>query len=113
MADETIALLVPRGGGVYCDATVGGGGHAARILEASRPDGRLVGIDRDPSALDAARARLAAYADRITLVHGDFSEAPAILDALHVVPVDGFVLDLGTSSPQLDRPERGFSFRAE
>jgi len=113
MADQVVRLLAPRAGGVYCDATVGGGGHAERILEASHPDGRLVGIDRDSAALQAARGRLLPYGDRVTLIHGDFSEAPAILRALGVIPVDGFVLDLGVSSPQLDRPERGFSFRSE
>jgi 16S rRNA (cytosine1402-N4)-methyltransferase len=113
MAEEVLALLEPRAGGVYCDATVGAAGHAVSILDATHPDGRLVGIDRDPSALEAARARLAPFGDRVTLVHGDFAEAPSILQALGVVPIDGFVLDLGVSSPQLDRPERGFSFRAE
>ena len=113
MAEEALTLLAPQPGGVYCDATVGGGGHARRILEASRPDGRLIGLDRDPTALEAARDHLSGYGERVTLVHGDFSEAPAILSALGAVPVDGFLLDLGLSSPQLDRPERGFSFRAE
>ena len=111
MPDETLALLAPRPGGVYCDATVGGGGHAARILAASAPDGRLIGIDRDPAALAAAGARLAEFGDRVTLVHGAFDEAGAILTRLSAAPIDGFVLDLGVSSPQLDRAERGFSFR--
>ena len=109
MADEVVRFLAPRAGGVYCDATLGGGGHASRILSAEKT--RLVGIDRDPTAIEAARARLGEFGDRVTLVHGDFSEAPTLLRALGVVPVDGFVLDLGVSSPQLDRPERGFSFR--
>jgi 16S rRNA (cytosine1402-N4)-methyltransferase len=111
MASEALALLAPRAGGVYCDATLGGGGHAARILEACQPDGRLVGIDRDPDALAAARDRLAPFGDRVTLVHGRFSEAPEILARLGATPIDGFLLDLGVSSPQLDRAERGFSFR--
>jgi 16S rRNA (cytosine1402-N4)-methyltransferase len=110
MAVEVARWLAPRAGGIYCDATVGGGGHAARILGIAET--RLVGIDRDPAALDAARARLASFGDRVTLVHGDFSEAPAILRALGAEPIDGFVLDLGVSSPQLDQPARGFSFRA-
>ena len=67
---------------VYCDATLGGGGHAERILEASAPDGRLVGIDRDPAALAAARARLERFGDRVTLVHGTFGDARAILERL-------------------------------
>ena len=108
MADEVVRWLEPRAGGVYCDATLGGGGHTARILATPA---RVIGIDRDPNAIEAARARLAEFGDRVTLVHGDFSEAPSMLRALGAVPVDGFVLDLGVSSPQLDRPERGFSFR--
>ncbi|HEX6837609.1 MAG TPA: 16S rRNA (cytosine(1402)-N(4))-methyltransferase RsmH, partial [Polyangia bacterium] len=111
MPDETLRLLEPRAGGVYCDATLGGGGHAVRILRATAPDGRLIGIDRDPAALQAAGARLSPFGERVTLVHGAFGEARAILERLGVVPVDGFVLDLGVSSPQLDRGERGFSFR--
>lgn len=110
MPDETVALLQPRAGGVYCDATVGGGGHAERILAASAPDGRVIGIDRDPDALSAARARLQPFGQRVQLVHGTFGEAGAILRRLGAVPVDGFVLDLGVSSPQLDRADRGFSF---
>jgi 16S rRNA (cytosine1402-N4)-methyltransferase len=113
LADEAVRFLAPRAGEVYCDATLGGGGHAERILEASSPDGRLVGIDRDPSALDAARARLQRFGDRVTLVHGTFGEAREILQRLGVVPIDGFMLDVGVSSPQLDRAERGFSFQRE
>jgi 16S rRNA (cytosine1402-N4)-methyltransferase len=108
MAEEVVQWLSPRAGGVYCDATLGGGGHTARILATPA---RVIGIDRDPSAIEAARGRLAEFGERVTLVHGDFSEAPSMLRALGAVPVDGFVLDLGVSSPQLDRPERGFSFR--
>jgi 16S rRNA (cytosine1402-N4)-methyltransferase len=113
MPDETLALLAPRQGGVYCDATLGGGGHAERILRATAPDGRLVGIDRDPTALAAAGTRLSPFGQRVTLVHGTFGGARAILERLGVVPIDGFVLDLGVSSPQLDRGARGFSFRNE
>jgi 16S rRNA (cytosine1402-N4)-methyltransferase len=111
LPDEALHYLAPRPGGLYCDATVGGGGHAHRILEASSPDGRLVGIDRDPDALAAARARLAPFGERVTLVHGAFGDARSILERLGAVPVDGFLLDLGISSPQVDRAERGFSFR--
>ncbi len=113
LADETIQLLAPRAGGVYCDATLGGAGHARRILEASQPDGRLIGVDRDPTALDAARAALAPYGDRVTLVHGTFGELPSILGALGVGPLDGMLIDVGVSSPQLDVAERGFSFSKE
>jgi 16S rRNA (cytosine1402-N4)-methyltransferase len=110
LVDEVLALLAPRAGGVYCDGTVGGGGHAKKILEASAPDGRLVGVDRDPAALAAARAALLPFGDRVTLVHGTFGELPAILAALGTPPLDGLLVDLGASSHQFDRAERGFSF---
>ncbi len=111
LLDETLAWLAPRPGGSYCDATVGLGGHARGILERSAPDGRLVGLDRDPDALAAARTHLEPFGDRVTLVHARFSEARSVLERLGMIPVDGFLVDLGVSSPQLDRPERGFSFR--
>src|SRR5207249_4005167 len=110
LAEEAVRFLAPRPGGLYCDATVGGGGHAARVLAESGPDGRLVGIDRDPRALEAARARLAPFGDRVTLVHGAFGDAAEILASLGALPVDGFLLDLGISSHQVDEAERGFSF---
>ena len=117
LADEAIDALAPHAGGLYCDATLGGGGHAERILDRSSPDGRLVGVDRDPSALRAAGERLQRFGDRVTLVHGSFGELPAILKSLEeklgTLQVDGVVVDLGVSSPQLDRAERGFSFRQE
>jgi 16S rRNA (cytosine1402-N4)-methyltransferase len=113
LEEEVVHHLAPRPGGLYCDATVGGGGHARRILEASAPDGRLVGIDRDPDALAAARERLAPFGGRVTLVHGAFGDARQILSDLGAIPVDGFLLDLGISSPQVDRAERGFSFQRE
>ncbi len=113
LAEEAVSYLAPRPGGVYCDATLGGGGHALRVLEASAPDGRLVGIDRDPSALEAARARLEKFGERVTLVHGTFDRAGEILRGLGLEAIDGFVLDVGVSSPQLDHSERGFSFQRE
>jgi 16S rRNA (cytosine1402-N4)-methyltransferase len=110
LADEVIEWLGPRAGGVYCDGTLGAGGHAERILEASAPDGRLIGIDRDPVALETAKARLERFGDRVTVVHGAFADARELLTGLGVEAVDGFMLDLGVSSLQLDRGERGFSF---
>jgi 16S rRNA (cytosine1402-N4)-methyltransferase len=110
---EVLEFLQPLPGGVVCDGTVGGGGHAKLVLEASAPDGRLIGVDRDPAALEAARERLAPFGDRVTLVHGTFGELPSILQALHSVPVDGLLVDLGVSSPQFDNAERGFSFSKE
>src|SRR3954471_14437903 len=92
MPEETLALLRPRSGGVYCDATLGGGGHAERILQASAPAGRLIGIDRDPTALAAGRARREPYGERVSLVHGAFGDVRAILAELGVAAVDGFVV---------------------
>ena len=111
LLEEVLTWLAPKPAGLYCDATLGLGGHARWVLERSAPDGRLVGIDRDPAALEAARATLQPFGDRVTLVHARFSQAREVLERLGMVPVDGFLIDLGVSSPQLDRPERGFSFR--
>jgi 16S rRNA (cytosine1402-N4)-methyltransferase len=108
---EVLEWLAPRPGGRYCDATVGLGGHAREILRRSAPDGRLVGLDRDRDAIAAAGATLAEFGDRVTLVHTPFSQVRDVLTRVGAVPVDGFLVDLGVSSPQLDRPERGFSFR--
>ncbi len=113
MLAETLEALDPRAGRVYADATLGGGGHAEGILERSAPDGRLVGIDRDTEALEAAGRRLARFGARVTLVHGAFAELGRVLSGAGVPRVHGLVADLGVSSPQLDRAERGFSFRAE
>ena len=110
LADEVVQLLAPGPGRVYCDGTLGAGGHAERVLEAGAPDARLIGIDRDPAALAIARARLARFADRVTTVHATFGEVGRVLADLGLERVDGFVLDLGLSSIQLDEAERGFSF---
>ena len=111
LLDEAIDAIDPRAGGVYADATLGGGGHAEAILERSAPDGRLVGLDRDPRALTAARARLARFGDRATCVHAEFAELSEVLAELEIELVDGLIADVGVSSPQLDDPQRGFSFR--
>ncbi len=111
LLEETIDAIAPRSGGLYCDATLGGGGHSAAILERSAPDGRLIGVDRDPAALAAARERLAEHGDRVTFVHGAFGDLPQLLAELGVERVDGLVADVGVSSPQIDDPTRGFSFR--
>lgn len=110
---EVLELLAPRPGGIYLDGTVGGGGHARLILEASSPDGRLIGFDRDPAALAAAAAFLASFGERVTLCRGSFAEIDEQLAALGINQVDGILLDLGVSSHQLDTPERGFSFRED
>jgi len=111
MPDEVLRLLDPQPGKIYLDGTLGGGGHARLILEASSPDGRLVGMDRDPEALTAAGKLLEPYGERVTLVQANFSEMRQVLGQSGLAGVDGILLDLGVSSRQLDTPERGFSFR--
>ncbi len=103
LLESVVELLAVRPGGLYVDGTLGWGGHASAVLAAG---GRLVGTDRDPDALAAARARLG---PGVELHHARFSALPALLGGRRA---DGILLDLGVSSPQLDRPERGFSFRA-
>ena len=106
---EVLEYLAPRDHGVYVDGTLGGAGHAAALLKRA-PLASLIGIDRDPSALEAARLRLAPFGDRARLVHADYVDIPRVLADLEVPKVDGILLDLGVSSPQLDHAERGFSF---
>jgi 16S rRNA (cytosine1402-N4)-methyltransferase len=110
---ETLAGLNIRANGFYIDGTVGAGGHAAGILRASAPHGRLLGLDCDPSAIEVCRERLAPFGDRVTLVHANFAELQERVEALGWGRADGVLLDLGVSSMQLDRPERGFSFQQE
>jgi 16S rRNA (cytosine1402-N4)-methyltransferase len=112
MRDEVVRAIAPRAGGIYVDATLGGGGHSVAFLEAE-PKARIVAFDRDPVAIAAARERLAPVADRVTLVHAPFSSIPEELERLGIAGVDGLIADLGVSSPQLDDPERGMSFRHE
>jgi 16S rRNA (cytosine1402-N4)-methyltransferase len=107
---ETVDGVLPGPGKLFVDATLGGGGHSEALLEASAPDGRLIGIDRDPAALVAAGERLARFGDRVRLVHGTFGEMARVVRELGETAVDGIIADLGVSSPQLDRDERGFSF---
>lgn len=109
LLNETIALLDPKPGGVFLDATLGGGGHAAAILERTSPNGILVGIDRDPEAIEYASRRLARYGQRVKLVQGNFRDVGLILASVEVVELDGALFDLGVSSHQLES-ERGFSF---
>ncbi len=113
MPDEVLELLQPKSGGIYLDGTLGGAGHARLILERSNPDGRLVGLDRDPGALRKAAEVLAPFGDRVVLRHRNFSEAAEVLAELEIDGLDGMLLDLGVSSHQLDTAERGFSFRID
>lgn len=107
---EVLTLLAPRRGGLYADVTLGRGGHAEAILDASAPDGRLLGIDRDPTAIAASRERLARFGARVELHPCPLSALERVLAGRRL---DGLVADLGVSSPQLDDPSRGMSFRAE
>ena len=99
-------------GGRYVDGTLGAGGHARGIMEASAPDGQLLGLDVDPQALALARKNLAPYEQRIHLAQASYTSLSAQLAQLGWEAVDGILLDLGASSMQFDTPERGFSFHA-
>ena len=112
LPEEVIRFLDPTDGKTYLDGTLGGGGHASLILEQA-PGAFLVGIDRDKTALAAAGARLAIHGDHVRLLHGDFADIAGYLDALGIAELDGFILDLGVSSHQLDTRERGFSFQQD
>jgi 16S rRNA (cytosine1402-N4)-methyltransferase len=111
LVDDVIAYLSPRDGGVYIDGTAGGGGHLAAVL--AIPGTRAIGIDRDAMAREAASKRLESFGDRVRIVDGTFSEMPSIMTANAVAQVEGILLDIGVSSPQLDLAERGFSFMKE
>ena len=112
LLDECIQALKIKPDGIYVDGTLGGAGHSSQIA-ARLTTGRLIGIDRDPKALKAAGERLAPFGDRVTLVHSNFSRLDEVLDNLGIEGVDGILLDLGVSSPQLDEAERGFSYMAD
>ena len=105
LAEDVLTGLAPKPRGYYLDATVGGGGHSRLLLEAD-PTIRLVALDQDPMALEAARQNLQEFGDRVTFCHGNFADFTPTEPCF-----DGVLADLGVSSPQLDRPERGFSFR--
>ena len=112
LLDECIEGLNIRPDGIYVDGTLGGAGHSSQIA-ARLTSGRLIGIDRDPVALKAAGERLACFGDRVTLVHSNFCEIAKVLDDLGIDGVDGILLDLGVSSPQLDDGSRGFSYMVD
>jgi 16S rRNA (cytosine1402-N4)-methyltransferase len=111
MVNEVNGHLEPSRGGVFVDCTVGLAGHALAMLAAGAT--RLIGIDRDPDALAQAREALAAFGDRVSLVHDDYRNLVEVLDRLGIEVVDGVIADLGVSSMQLDAPDRGFSFRRD
>lgn len=112
LPDEVIRFLEPVDGKTYLDGTLGGGGHSALILQ-NAPGACLIGIDRDKAALAAAGTRLKASTGSIQLIHGDFADVAEHLKRLGISALDGFILDLGVSSHQLDTRERGFSFQQD
>ena len=107
LAREVVEILRPAPGRLFLDGTLGGGGHSGLLLEAGA---RVIGIDKDPRALAAANARLARFGEAFRAVRADFRDAKNVLAALGIAGVDGALVDLGVSSPQLDEAERGFSF---
>ena len=109
LLDECLEGLNIRGDGIYIDGTLGRAGHSLEIAR-RLTTGRLIAIDRDETAIEAARERLAEYMDRVTLVHSNFDQLEEILRELHIDGVDGMLFDLGVSSPQLDEAARGFSY---
>jgi 16S rRNA (cytosine1402-N4)-methyltransferase len=114
MPDEVLRFLEPRPGGCYLDGTLGGAGHAALIAERCLPGGgTLIGIDRDREALLEAGERLACFGEGVKLIHGDFAGVVHHLNSLGIAQLDGFILDLGVSSHQLDSVQRGFSFQQD
>ena len=113
LLDESLEWLALHPAALVVDGTVGGAGHAAAILARTAPDGRLIGLDRDRDALDAAAQRLAQFGERVQLIHASFRDLRSVLAGLGIAHVDGVLLDLGVSSHQLDTPARGFRFRAD
>ena len=112
LLNECIEGLAIKPDGIYVDGTLGGAGHSSQIVK-HLTTGRHIGIDRDPVALKAAGERLAPYKDKVTLVHSNFCEIAQVLEDLNIEGVDGILLDLGVSSPQLDDGSRGFSYMAD
>ena len=113
LLEESIAMLQVQRGGKYIDCTIGGGGHAAAILERSAPGGKLIGLDADPDAIAAARERLKRYGDSAILVNENFKYLESICDRYEFRPVNGIMFDLGMSTLQLETPNRGFSFQQD
>jgi len=113
LVEEVVERLAVDGGGRFVDGTVGGGGHTEAILEAGGSSVRVLAIDRDPNAIEAAHTRLHHVRDQVDVVQGNYSRAVEICEERGFGPVDGFLVDAGVSSRQIDNPDRGFSLRRE
>ncbi len=113
MSEEALFWLIQGDGRTYLDCTVGYGGHAEKLLEASSSTSRLIGLDRDAAAIAASRERLARFGGRVILIHGHFMDLKQHLAVSGIGQVDGILFDLGVSSPQLEEPARGFSFQGD
>ncbi len=113
LVEETLQQLDPRPNGVYLDATLGEGGHAAAILEASSPAGRVFGVDLDPRSLAYVKSRLSGYGGRFTCAQGNYADMAALAQAQGIAQVDGLLMDLGFSARQVQQPGYGFSFRSD
>lgn len=113
LLNESVDALNVKPEGVYLDGTLGGGGHSSLICENLGESGTLIGIDRDTAALSAAGKKLEKYNCRILTVHDNFFNVKRILESLKIPNIDGAILDLGVSSPQLDEAERGFSYNSD
>lgn len=111
--EESLELLNCKPGHIVVDGTLGGGGHARGILESIVPGGKLIGIDRDPQALEYAAEKLSEFEDTFIPIHGNFADVDSILRDLDIESIDGMILDIGVSSPQLDNVERGFTYRED
>ena len=110
LLNETLEYLDPKPGGVYIDGTLGGAGHSSEIIKRIVPGGKLLGIDQDSNAIDAATRRLEAYKDNVIIVRDNFRNIKTIALQKGFKEVDGILLDIGVSSHQLDEKERGFSY---
>lgn len=113
LLDETIEQLQINPDGIYVDGTLGGGGHAYQVCKRLSSKGRLIGIDQDADAIEAASKRLSEFSEKVTIVRSNYSDMKNVLLSLGIQKVDGIVLDLGVSSFQLDTPQRGFTYRSE
>lgn len=113
LLDETIEALDIRPDGIYVDGTLGGGGHSYEICRRLSDKGRLIGIDQDAAAIEAAKKRLGEFGDKVTVIRGNYCDMRKELAAMGIAAVDGIVLDLGVSSYQLDTADRGFTYRED